>query len=240
MSWLWGAGLGLLRGGPLGALVGGAVGHFITKKVRKKVLKRLPGIRDEDLFITSTVVILTRLATLGGDITARQVEIVYRFFVRNLGYDTKDLASINYLIRETLRVTPDIKPVAEKFLEASPDTYRSLLLALGYQLILIENRLTEEAQKAVNDLAKFLKLSFAEHQEIRDRFSLDRLRTPFMVLGVNEDASFEDVRKAYRQRMAEHHPDRVAHLGEEQTEASHLKFLEVQAAYREIENLRNH
>lgn len=240
MSWLWGAGLGFLRGGPLGALVGGAVGHFITKKVRKKVRKSLPGIRDEDIFITSTVVILTRLATIEGDISSRQVEIIYRFFVRNLGYDTKDLASINYIIRETLRVNPDIRPVSEKFLEASPAAYRSLLMALGYQLLLTEKRLTEETQKALNELARCLKLGFEEHQKIREQFSLEKMKTPYTVLGVEEGASPESIRKAYRQRMAEHHPDRVAHMGEDQVEASHLRFLEIQAAYQEIESLRDH
>ena len=235
MSLLWGAGLGFLRGGPLGAIAGGALGHFITKKVRKKVQKRLPGIKNEDLFITSVVVILTRLASQEGQISSRQVEAIYRFFVRNLDYKTSELGHINFVIRETLQVNPHLKPVAEKFLEASPKHYRGLLLALGYQILLIENRLNEEAEKVLNELAGWLKVSYEEHGNIREKFSLGELKTPYSVLGVDEKAGNEEIKKAYRTCLLESHPDRVAHLGESHVEEAHLKFLEIQAAYKEIE-----
>ncbi len=238
MSWLWGAGLGFLRGGPLGAIAGGTLGHFITKKVRKKVQKRLPGIKNEDLFITSVVVILTRIASTGGEISARQVEAMYRFFVRNLDYNTKELGHINFIIRETLRVNPHLKPVIEKFLEASPTHYRGLLLALGYQVLLIENQLNDETEAILNELAGGLKIDYEEHGKIRQQFSLGSLRTPYSILGVDEKAGEEEIRRAYRMSLVEHHPDRVAHMGESHVESAHIKFLEVQAAYKEIELTR--
>lgn len=239
MSWLWGAGLGFLRGGPLGAIAGGTLGHFITKKVRKKVQKRLPGIKNEDLFITSVVVILTRLASWDNQITARQVEAIYRFFIRNLDYKTSELGHINFVIRETLRVNPDLKPVTEKFLEASPTHYRGLILALGYQILLIENQLNEETEKSLNELARGLKVGYEEHGNIRSRFSLGKLKTPYSVLGISEKAGNEEIKKAYRMCLIENHPDRVAHLGESHVESAHLKFLEIQDAYKEIELTRD-
>ena len=43
MSWLAGAGMGFLRGGPMGAIVGGTIQHFISKKVLKKINRGFPG-----------------------------------------------------------------------------------------------------------------------------------------------------------------------------------------------------
>ena len=37
MSWWMGAGLGFLRGGPLGAVIGGTIEHFLGKKLKKKL-----------------------------------------------------------------------------------------------------------------------------------------------------------------------------------------------------------
>lgn len=239
MSLIWGAGLGFLRGGPLGAIAGGAIGHFITKKVRKKVQKRLPGIKNEELFVTSVVVILTKLAMTGGDISARQVEAIYRFFGRNLDYSTRELGHINYVIRETLRVDPHLQPVVDKFLEACPTHYRELLLALGYQILLIENSLTEVTEKLLDDLAHWLGLSYERHSRIRQQYSLGTLKTPYSVLGIDETAGTDEIKKAYRKCLVENHPDRVAHLGEAEVEQAHLRFLEIQAAYKELEIKRN-
>jgi len=80
MSWLIGAGLGFLRGGPLGALVGGAVQHVMTKKVRKLIRRGLPGVVDESAFVTCIIVVMTKLSMVKGHMTPREVETIYRFF----------------------------------------------------------------------------------------------------------------------------------------------------------------
>ena len=50
MSWLLGAGMGFLRGGPLGAIVGGTIQHFFSKKVIKKNKPRFSGGRRSERF----------------------------------------------------------------------------------------------------------------------------------------------------------------------------------------------
>ena len=57
---------------------------------------------------------------------------------------------------------------------------------------------------------------------------------PFEVLGVARTASSEEIRVAYRARMQEYHPDKVAHLGEELQRLAHLKSQEIQRAYRQL------
>ncbi len=239
MSWLIGAGLGFLRGGPLGALVGGAVQHVMTKKVRKLIRRGLPGVVDETAFVTCIIVVMTKLAMVKGHMTPREVETIYRFFVKNLNYSESDLESINQVIRETCRVNPDLNPVIKKYLSSAQSRYRSLLLVLSYQIALIEDSLTDEVQQGINELAVLLDLSFEEHDHIRKKYSLDVLVTPFTVLGVTSSATNDDIKKAYWRLASQYHPDKVAHLGDEQVEEAHLKFLEIQEAYQELEKTRS-
>jgi hypothetical protein len=57
---------------------------------------------------------------------------------------------------------------------------------------------------------------------------------PYEVLGIPASASAGEIESAYKTRMKEYHPDKVAHLGEELQELAHRKALEIQQAYRQL------
>ncbi len=57
---------------------------------------------------------------------------------------------------------------------------------------------------------------------------------PYEVLGIASSASSETIQAAYRARMKEYHPDKVAHLGEELQELAHKKSLDIQRAYQQL------
>lgn len=57
---------------------------------------------------------------------------------------------------------------------------------------------------------------------------------PHEVLGVRRDAAPEEIRKAYRELIAQYHPDKVAHLGPDLRETANRKTLEIQRAYEAL------
>ena len=57
---------------------------------------------------------------------------------------------------------------------------------------------------------------------------------PHAVLGIPRSASADEVQVAYRARMQEYHPDKVAHLGVELQTLAHEKSQEIQRAYRQL------
>ena len=56
------------------------------------------------------------------------------------------------------------------------------------------------------------------------------LEDAYTVLGVSPDASDDEVRKAYKKMVLQHHPDRVSHLGEEVKNAATKKMQEINKA----------
>jgi DnaJ like chaperone protein len=238
MSWWMGAGLGFLRGGPFGAVVGGAAEYFLGQKFQKKLQKCLPGIHNKADFITSLVIILTRVGIVNGPLTQSQIKIIRKFFIKNLGFGVADFKAIDPLIREVQNKKPDIDPFIKGYKKSCQNNYNLLLVALCYQICLVENSLGEGVESLLKRVVLILGLSYDQHNKIRVKYSLEIFKTPYHVLKIPSDASNEEVKKAYRSLISLCHPDRVAHEGEKAVEEAHLKFLEIQAAYQELENTR--
>ena len=57
---------------------------------------------------------------------------------------------------------------------------------------------------------------------------------PYVILGVPRGASAEELKAAYRRRMAEYHPDKVAHLGAELRALAEKKAKAIHSAYERL------
>jgi len=57
---------------------------------------------------------------------------------------------------------------------------------------------------------------------------------PYKILGVQKNASAEEIKTAYRQLANKYHPDKVSHLGDEFRKLAERRFKEIQSAYQEL------
>ena len=61
---------------------------------------------------------------------------------------------------------------------------------------------------------------------------------PYAVLGIGSDASDEELEQAYRRRMSEYHPDRVANAAQEIRDMADERSREINQAYDQIKRQR--
>ena len=61
---------------------------------------------------------------------------------------------------------------------------------------------------------------------------------PYALLGIAATANDDEIEQAYRRRMSDYHPDRVANAADEIRELAGLRAQETNAAYEEIKRRR--
>jgi DnaJ like chaperone protein len=101
----------------------------------------------------------------------------------------------------------------------------SLIALLTY---FYRNRLREYASRATQESGGWderERSSGAQAEASESSFD------PYQILGIDSSASKEEIQAAYKARMHEYHPDKVAHLGEELQKVAHRKAVEIQQAY---------
>ena len=87
--------------------------------------------------------------------------------------------------------------------------------------------------RALREVAQWMQLSASEVDSMLHLHG-DTLEDAYKVLGVSPSATDDEVKKAYRKLALEHHPDRVAKLGEDVRKAAEKKFQEINAAKEKI------
>lgn len=90
----------------------------------------------------------------------------------------------------------------------------------------------------ISRIATMLGIPAVEFESLRNMFYRN-VDSDYKILGIDEKATDDEVKKAYRKMAAAHHPDKVAHMGEEYLKGAKEKFQQIQDAYEAIKKRRN-
>jgi len=89
----------------------------------------------------------------------------------------------------------------------------------------------------ISRIATMLGIPAVEFESLRNMFYRN-VDSDYKILGVDEKATDDEVKKAYRKMAVAHHPDKVAHMGEEYLKGAKEKFQQIQDAYEAIKKRR--
>ncbi|MFT4797692.1 MAG: DnaJ like chaperone protein [Sulfitobacter sp.] len=243
MSWMGkilGGGLGFLMGGPLGAVLGAAAGHAALDSGSQTsgLFSKLEN--KQSIYFTATFSMLGKLAKADGVVTQQEV------------------AAIDRVMRENLRLTPPARDLAIKIFNAAKNSNEGfedyaqqfytefgsskqvlssiidLLLLVGHA----DGELVAAEEAMILEAVRIFRLE-DHYQQLKGRFTgvPEDINRYYMILGAERGDSLAAIKKKYRRLAMEFHPDRMQAEGvsPELASAGEDKFKEIQNAMDLVE-----
>ncbi|KPQ26009.1 MAG: DnaJ like chaperone protein [Halomonas sp. HL-48] len=241
--------IGLAAGGPLGLLIGGGLGWWLGRRIKLRL--NVARMRIQEGFLESIFSVMGCLCQADGKVTDGELGVAEKLFdqMRLQGeqrararaafergraddFDLNaELASVNRLTRH--------QPVM-----------RQVFLQVQLSAIAADGVLHDAEHEMILRVARGVGCSDAEVQQIEamlhgaaansDGASEEALKDAYRVLGVSEDASDAEVKKAYRRLMSQNHPDKLAGKGlpDSMREVAQARTSEISNAYERIQKSR--
>ncbi len=267
MAWwgkVLGGAFGFMLGGPLGALLGATLGHGFDRGL-KELDEHGPALgnteRVQTAFFTATFSVMGHMAKIDGRVTEDEITTARSIMAQMQLTDAQRETAIR-LFREGKSARFDVDAVLEQFRQ---ECFRRRNLIQMFLEIQIATALSDGAISSAERQALRLmcdRLGFPESRleqlvalaiafqsgRFGHRNGAERtapaaqvsLSADYALLGVDENASQAEVKKAYRRLMAQHHPDKLVAKGlpEEMIRLATERTQEIKAAYERVKAAR--
>jgi len=232
-KWI-GAGLGWTIGGPIGALLGFAFGTLIDVVRLEKYEKH--GSTTTGDFVVSLLVLIAATMKADSKVVQSELEIVKGFLLRTFG--ETQAGEMLLVLRDLLKKDIPLEDVGKQIRHQMNYASRLELLHLLYGIISADGSIDISEIHIFDAIASSIGISENDSRSIRSMY-VKSADWAYTVLEIKNDATPEQVKKAYRQLALKNHPDRVAYLGEEIRKKASEKFTKINEAYETIKKEKN-
>ncbi|MGC8864982.1 MAG: TerB family tellurite resistance protein [Bacteroidales bacterium] len=240
-KWIAG-GLGWALGGPIGGILGFILGSIYddmqSAAYEYKGPATAPGEPEHTRrgdFSVSLLILASAVMKADGKVMRSELQYVKDFLVRTFGEE--EATQMLPILKTLLQREVPLRDVCQQIADNMEYSQRLQLLHFLYGIAAADQDVSQSEIRVIEQMGIYLGIYRTDLDTLKGLFVKD-LHTAYTILGVNEDASEEEIKRAYRKLVFLHHPDRVAHLGEDIQRAANEKLRQINAAYEEIKRKR--
>ena len=232
-KWI-GAGLGWAFGGPIGAVIGMGIGWMYDSAQGADGERGYSSTTRGDFGI-SLLVLIAAVMKADGKVMRSELDYVKNFMVQKFGADQakEGLKMLQDLLKQNIPLQDVTYQMRDRLDYAS----RLELMHLLYGVANADGNLHASELAMLDQIAYYLGLGSGDQQSIKNMF-LQETDSAYRILGVDRNATDEEIKKAFRKLAVEYHPDKVNYLGDEYKKDAEEKFQKINSAYDTIKKER--
>ena len=238
-KWL-GGGLGWALGGPIGGIIGFALGSLLDEsevtvsRGGRTTFSSHASATIND-FTASLLVLSAAVMKSDGKAMKSELDFVKKFFTQQFG-EAKAAEDI-LLLKEILKKEIPLSEVCLQIKQSMPIASRLQLIHYLYGLSKADGHVHPAEISVIEQIAYYLGINAADMNSMKAMYYRDA-ESDYKILEIEQSATDEEVKKAYRKMAVKFHPDKVAQEGEAVQKAATEKFKKVQEAYENIKKKR--
>jgi len=269
MSWwgkLVGGALGFAMGGPIGAVLGAAVGHQLDRGLEVASQHESLGWqgggasqeRMQTVFFTTVFSVMGHIAKADGHVSESEIQMARNLMHQMQLNSQQQTLAIN-LFRKGKEPGFPLEDIIEQFHRECgrnrnlKQMFLEILLHAAYadgvmhaaerHIFVHICRQLGYSQTEFSVLEGMVRAQRAFHgggQRESVRPNQDLLQEAYTALGMKADAGDDEIKRAYRRLMSQHHPDKLVAKGlpEEMIKLANERTAEIKAAYETIRKAR--
>ena len=195
---------------------------------------------DRNSFLFALLVLASYIIKVDGKAMHSEMELVRQMLRQNFGEAavTQGNDILKKLFEEQqrqgwIRFKSTVRDCCQQINSHMDYSQRLQLLNFLCMIAKADGRIDSTEVTALKETAQWLAMSPSEVDSMLN-LGHDDLESAYKVLGVSPSATDDEVKRAYRRLALEHHPDKVAALGEDVRRAAEKKFQEINAAKERI------
>jgi DnaJ like chaperone protein len=242
--------LGLLLGGPLGAMAGAALGHALVDKKANftgqttRPVPETPFVnaeRAQAAFFISLFSILGKLSKMDGVVTKDEIDVV-QDFINGLTIDETEKQFARQIFNEAKNSPYLIDDFAIQLYQAVKDQPTLLVsyFDLLFRIVAADGTFHPAEESALKRVKEIFNISDNQYEDLKAAYFND-FDKYYKILNCTPDSTNEEIKSSYKKLVKDFHPDTIISKGlpEEFIEFATSRFRKIQESYEKIKQERN-
>ncbi|MGE4289069.1 MAG: DnaJ domain-containing protein [Salinivirgaceae bacterium] len=235
-KWIAG-GLGWAFFGPIGGIVGFLVGSAFEGTNQSGIPKGASpsGQTTRGDFMVSLIVLTAAVMKADGTIKKAELEYVKKYLLRSFGQEAATDAI--RMLRDVLKQQIPVQDISRQIGQHLDYSSKLQLLHYLFGISSSDGQTKLNEVELINQISGYMGVGASDFNSIKSMFYSDT-HIAYSILGLQPNATNDEIKKAYRKMAVEYHPDKVSYLGEDIQNSAKEKFQKINEAYESLKKER--